>query len=111
MVRPKDKYALMLELPRLDSVKVPPKMRDIFICTLRKDILEARRALQDNNMSAVRHRVHRLGGSLSVVYADSLCNACAIVEEALLLKSCKMSDLTTQVFSLLERIEVLLNTV
>ncbi|MCY1490906.1 Sensor histidine kinase RcsC [compost metagenome] len=87
-----------------ERIEVSPKMRVLFVRTMREDIEKARTALQQGDLDGVRQVVHRLRGALAVVQAHALANACGVMEDTLIAE--RPGDaLDAAVEALLERVE------
>jgi len=79
-------------------------MRELFIATLRQDMLVLQQALQAGDLVGVGQQAHRLRGALAVVQAHALSDACAVVEEVLR-AGVERSELLPIVAELLENLE------
>lgn len=90
-----------------DRIEVSPKMRELFIRTMRQDMQGVTDALHGNDLATVRQQVHRLRGALAVVQAHRLSDACGAVEEALIAQP-SGPELSAAVNTLLGRIEAAL---
>jgi two-component system capsular synthesis sensor histidine kinase RcsC len=95
------------ELPARDRIQVSEKMRDLFLRTMRQDMLGVTDALEIGDLATVRQQVHRLRGALAVVQAHGLADACGAVEEALIAQPAG-PELSAAVTTLLGRIEAAL---
>lgn len=95
------------EAPAQDRIQVSPKMRDLFLRTMRQDMQGVTDALQQSDLATVRQQVHRLRGALAVVQAHGLSDACGAVEEALIAQPAG-PELSAAVKTLLGRIEAAL---
>lgn len=86
------------------GLQVPASMRELFIATLRQDMLALQQALQAGDLVAVGQQAHRLRGALAVVQAHALSDACAVVEEVLKAGTERL-ELVPIVAELLENLE------
>ncbi|QCI12533.1 response regulator [Pseudomonas putida] len=86
------------------GLQVPASMRELFVATLRQDMLALQQAQQADDLAAVGQQAHRLRGALAVVQAHALSDACAVVEEVLKAGT-ERSELEPIVAELLENLE------
>lgn len=67
-----------------DSVELSPRMRELFLKTMRADMHALREACHRHNVTAIAHQLHRIRGALAAVQATQLGHACKALEKQLL---------------------------
>ncbi|WP_454845624.1 response regulator [Pseudomonas farris] len=64
-------------------MQVSSHLRDVFIQTIKEDLVKTREAVRDKDAKAVGAMLHRIRGGLSVVQAQALLDRCVVIEEQL----------------------------
>jgi two-component system capsular synthesis sensor histidine kinase RcsC len=93
----------------VDSVQLSPKMRELFISTMKQDRQTTLAALDSGDSNAVARQLHSMAGALGAVQAGAMAIAFAELESRLMGLSITPA-LALEVNTQLERLNVLLNS-
>ncbi|WP_192564809.1 hybrid sensor histidine kinase/response regulator [Pseudomonas gozinkensis] len=100
--------SLAHEVPA-DSVQLSPKMRELFICTMKQDRQTTLAALDSGDSNTVARQLHSMAGALGAVQAGSMAIAFAELESRLMAGSITPT-LILEVNTQLDRLNALLNS-
>jgi two-component system capsular synthesis sensor histidine kinase RcsC len=91
-----------------DAIVLSPRMRSIFIDTMRHDTERLTLALECGDSQSVRERLHSIAGAMGAVQANSLAQACAELEYQM--ESCILNEpLKAKVRQILQKIQTALD--
>ncbi|OLF53700.1 hybrid sensor histidine kinase/response regulator [Pseudomonas chlororaphis] len=89
-------------------IELSPKMRELFISTMRQDIRHVTDALQANDAKRLAERLHSAAGALGAVQMTTLAKTCA-EQESQILQSAITPSVVVEVEGLIQRLSDILN--
>lgn len=89
-------------------IELSPKMRELFITTMRQDVQSVTDALDAQDPKRLAERLHSAAGALGAVQLSGLAKNCAELESRIL-QSAITSSVTLEVKSLIQSLTDILN--